>query len=66
MTWELVWILLAALLGSAAGLMGIGIFLIDKKFVPLIRRLGFAAVALATVLGFVAIVVLLGSEIFDL
>ena len=66
MTWELIWILLAALLGSAAALLGIGICLIDKRFVPLVHRLGMAAVVLAAFLGFVAIVVLLGFEIFEL
>ena len=66
MTWELIWILLAALLGSAAALLGTGIYLIDKRFVPFVHRLGMAAVVLAAFLGFVAIVVLLGFEIFDL
>ncbi len=65
MTWELIWILLAALLGSAAVLLGIGIYLIDKRFVPFVRQLGMAAVVLAAFLGFVAIVVLIGSQIID-
>ena len=64
MMWELIWILLAALLGSAAALLGTGIYLVDKRFVPLINRLGMAAVALAAFLGFVAIVVLIGFQIF--
>ena len=64
MTWELGWILLAALLGSSAGLFLIGIYLIDKRFVPFVHRLGMAAVALAASLGFVAILVLIASRIF--
>ena len=64
MTWELGWILLAALLGSAAGLLLIGIYLIDKRFVTFVHRLGMAAVALAVFFGFAAIVVLIGSRIF--
>ncbi len=65
MTWELGWILLAALLGSAAGLLLIGIYLIDKRFVPFVHRLGAAAVVMAASLGFVAILVLIASQIFD-
>ena len=66
MTLELIWILLAALLGSAAVLLATGIYLIDKRFVPMVHRVGMGAVILGAFLGFVAIVVLLGFEIFDL
>ena len=65
MTIELIWILLAALLGSAAALLGAGIYLIDKRFVPMVHRLGMAAVILAAFLSSVAIVVLIASQIFD-
>ncbi len=61
---ELIWILLAVLLGSAAALLAAGIYMIDKRFVPFVHRLGMAAVILASFLGFVAIVVLIGSQIF--
>ena len=63
--WEVLWILLAALLGSAAVLLAAGIYLIDKRFVPMVHRVGMAAVILAAFLGFVAIVVLIGFHIVD-